>query len=83
VPLAETIGYDDARLATVEQRADLSGLVDRLSARERAVVRLRFERDLTQSEIADVLGLSQIHVSRILREAIERLRRLDAHPLPI
>ena len=46
------------------------------------MVRLRFERDLTQSEIADVLGLSQLHVSRILREAMERLRRLDAHPLP-
>ena len=83
ITLSETIGYDDDRLATVEQRADLSDLVDRLSARERAVVRLRFERDLTQSEIADVLGLSQLHVSRILREAMERLRRLDAHPLPV
>jgi RNA polymerase sigma-B factor len=83
ITLSETIGYEDDRLATVEQRADLSDLVDRLSARERTVVRLRFERDLTQSEIADVLGLSQLHVSRILREAIERLRRLDAHPLAV
>jgi len=83
VTLAETIGYDDDRLATVEQRADLSDLVDRLTACERAVVRLRFERDLTQSEIAEVLGLSQFDVSRILRDALERLRRLDAHPPPV
>jgi RNA polymerase sigma-B factor len=76
--LAETIGCDDERFATVERRADLSGLVDRLSAQERAVLRLRFERDLTQSEIADVLGVSQMHASRILRGAIDRLRQLDA-----
>jgi RNA polymerase sigma-B factor len=76
--LAETIGCDDERFAAVERRADLSGLVDRLSPQEQAVLRLRFERDLTQSEIGDVLGVSQIHVSRILRGAIDRLRQLDA-----
>ena len=39
---------------------------------------LRFERDLTQREIAAVLGVSQIEVSRTLRRAIERLQRLEA-----
>ena len=78
--LAETIGDDDDRLATAEQRADLSGLVACLTPREQAVLRLRFERDLTQLEIAGVLGISQLQVSRILRGALERLRKLDAHP---
>jgi RNA polymerase sigma-B factor len=78
--LVESIGYDDERLAAVEQRADLSGLVACLSPRERAVLRLRFEQDLTQSQIAGVLGISQLHVSRILRGALERLRELEAHP---
>jgi RNA polymerase sigma-B factor len=74
--LADTLGYDDERFAAVERRADLSGLVDRLSAEERTALRLRFERDLSPSEIADVLGVSQLHVSRVLRVAMDRLRRL-------
>jgi RNA polymerase sigma-B factor len=76
--LADTIGSDDERLDAVEWRADLSELVQRLSGLEQAVLRLRFERDLTQSQIADVLGVSQMHVSRVLRGAIDRLRRLEA-----
>jgi RNA polymerase sigma-B factor len=77
VALGETIGGDDELLATAEQRADLEVLVGRLGERERAALRLRFECDLTQSEIAGVLGVSQMQVSRILRRALERLRRLD------
>lgn len=80
VTLAETIGYDDERLAAVEQRADLSCLVACLSARERAVLRLHFERDLTQAEIAGVLGISPLRVARILRGALEHLRTLGEHP---
>ena len=77
VALGETIGGDDELLATAEQRADLEVLVGRLGAHERAALRLRFECDLTQSEIAAVLGVSQMQVSRILRRALERLRRLQ------
>jgi RNA polymerase sigma-B factor len=77
VALGETIGGDDELLATAEQRADLEVLVGRLGERERAALRLRFECDLTQSEIAAVLGVSQMQVSRILRRALERLRRLQ------
>jgi RNA polymerase sigma-B factor len=76
VALGETIGDDDERLATAEQRADLSVLVGRLGARERTALQLRFEQDLTQAEIAAVLGVSQMQVSRILRRSLERLRRL-------
>jgi RNA polymerase sigma-B factor len=77
VALAETIGGEDERLATAERRADLAVLVGRLGPRERRALQLRFECDLTQAEIAGVLGVSQMQVSRILRRALERLRRLD------
>jgi RNA polymerase sigma-B factor len=76
VALGETIGGDDDRLATAEQRADLTALVGCLGPRERTVLRLRFENDLTQAEIAAILGVSQMQVSRMLRRALERLRRL-------
>jgi RNA polymerase sigma-B factor len=75
--LAETIGREDDLLATAAERAHVSELVERLGAREQVLLRLRFERDLTQSEIADVMGMSQLHVARVLRSALERLRRLD------
>jgi RNA polymerase sigma-B factor len=76
VTLAETLSYDDERLASAEQRADLATLVERLSPRERAVLRLRFERDLTYAQIAAILGVSSLHAARMLRGALERLRGL-------
>jgi RNA polymerase sigma-B factor len=82
VALGETIGGDDQRLAMVERRADLAVLVGRLGARERRALVLRFEYDLTQAEIARVLGVSQMHVSRTLRRALERLRRLEGAEPP-
>ena len=45
-----------------------------LPERERRVLYLRFFRDMTQSEIADEIGVSQMHVSRILRQSLDRLR---------
>ena len=45
-----------------------------LSERDREVLRLRFQEDLTQSEIAARIGVSQMHVSRIIRAALERLQ---------
>ena len=45
-----------------------------LPARDRLILRLRFENDLTQSEIAERLGISQMHVSRIIRQAVNRLQ---------
>ena len=45
-----------------------------LPAREREIVRLRFVHDLTQSEIAAQIGISQMHVSRLLRSAMTTLR---------
>jgi RNA polymerase sigma-B factor len=45
-----------------------------MAPRDQLILRLRFERDLTQSEIADKLGISQMHVSRIIRRSLSRLR---------
>lgn len=58
----------------VERRADLWALARVLNPRERLVLRLRFEGDLTQEEIGDRIGISQMQVSRILRSSIQRLR---------
>jgi RNA polymerase sigma-B factor len=71
-------GYDEPLFTRVEQGADLWPLVGTLAAHERAVLRLRYECDLTQPEIARALGISQAHVSRILRRALEHLRSLQA-----
>ncbi len=58
----------------VEDAALVDGLLDTLSDRERVILRLRFEDDLTQAEIGDCLGISQMHVSRLIRQAIATLQ---------
>jgi RNA polymerase sigma-B factor len=72
--VADTLGSDDARLALAEDRAVLSRLMRRIPPRERRVLCLRFFEDLTQEEIGDRVGLSQMQVSRIIRQALARLR---------
>jgi RNA polymerase sigma-B factor len=79
--IGERIGRADPGFELVEERAALrSGMIG-LSELEREVVRLRFVDDLTQSRIAERVGYSQMHVSRILRRALDRLREgSDDHP---
>jgi len=72
------LGAEDDGYEVVEQRAALSALTRALTPRERQIVRLRFEEDLTQAEIGQVVGLSQMHVSRVLRGAVEKLRAAAA-----
>jgi len=79
--LADAIGGEDAELERAEMRAMLDGAFDILSARDREVLRLRFAEDLTQSEIADVVGVSQMQVSRLIRQSLARLR-LDLERRP-
>jgi RNA polymerase sigma-B factor len=67
-------GYND-----VEARLTVRSLMRQLPERERNIVYLRYFEGLTQSEIADRIGVSQVHVSRLLREA---LARLAASPRP-
>jgi RNA polymerase sigma-B factor len=73
-PTAEWIGEDDAGYELVEGKVALDTALPGLDDRERTVLRLRFIEDLTQSEIAERIGYSQMHVSRILRQTLRRIR---------
>jgi RNA polymerase sigma-B factor len=72
-------GYEDA-IEQVERRLDLGRRLRELDRRSQLVVALRFGLELSQSEIAQRLGISQMHVSRLLRAALERLWGADAAP---
>jgi RNA polymerase sigma-B factor len=69
-------GQLDGGFDTAEQSAFLSRALSALPERERALVRLRFEEDLSQSEIGRRLGISQMHVSRLLRRALTRMETI-------
>jgi RNA polymerase sigma-B factor len=71
--LGDTIGYDDERIERAEAVATLRGLRDVLDDRDRDVLYLRFVEDLTQTEIAKRIGVSQMQVSRLIRRALARL----------
>jgi RNA polymerase sigma-B factor len=71
-------GELDAGYDTAEQSAFLSRALGALPQRERDLVRLRFEEDLSQSEIGRQLGISQMHVSRLLRRALARMEAITA-----
>jgi RNA polymerase sigma-B factor len=73
-PLRERIGSKDIGFETVEYGAAIEPALAEISERDREILHLRFVEDLTQSEIADRVGVSQMHVSRILRSTLERLR---------
>jgi RNA polymerase sigma-B factor len=75
IPLSERIGDEDPGYDTVEYGVAVEGAVKDLSERDRTVLHLRFVEDLTQTQIAERVGVSQMHVSRILRSALERLRK--------
>ena len=72
--VGDTLGGDEPGYRQAEDSATVDSMVSVLSDREREILRLRFEEDLTQSEIGDRVGLSQMHISRILRQAVARLR---------
>jgi RNA polymerase sigma-B factor len=72
----DILGCDDDELARVDQQATLFAAARHLPKREREILFLRFSEDLTQSEIAARLGVSQMQVSRLLRRSLHRLREL-------
>jgi RNA polymerase sigma-B factor len=72
--LFATIGAEDPGYGHAESRAAVQSLLSVLTRRQREVLRLRFEEDLTQSAIGERLGISQMHVSRVIRRAIDELR---------
>ena len=71
--VGSALGQEESGFALAEHRAVLERLLATLGERERTVVRLRFERDLTQSEIGEAIGVSQMQVSRILRRCLGRM----------
>jgi RNA polymerase sigma-B factor len=73
-PLSARLGSDDASLVGVEDRTVLTQALAALPEREQLIVQLRFFEGLTQSEIAAQVGLSQMHVSRLLTASLEKLR---------
>lgn len=70
----DQLGAEDDQLENLEYRAALAPEMAKLPDRERQILYLRFFRGLTQSEIADRLGISQMHVSRLLNRTLIRLR---------
>jgi RNA polymerase sigma-B factor len=72
----DAIGEEDERLELVDQHATIFAAARHLPCREREILYLRFGEDLTQSEIADRVGVSQMQVSRLLRRSLHRLREL-------
>jgi RNA polymerase sigma-B factor len=83
--LAEAVGDEDPGMGRAETRAQLDRYCDGLDDRERRIVTLRFGLDLTQVEIAERVGVSQMHVSRLLRRAVERMRHEaegEGEPVP-
>lgn len=77
-PVAETVGEIDDNIEHIEFRETLQPLVAALPERERRILLLRFYGNLTQTEIARRMGLSQMHISRLLAATLQRLReRMD------
>lgn len=72
--LEGVVGEADAELDRVEYRTTLAPLLEQLPDRERAILKLRFFGGMTQSQIAVQVGLSQMHVSRLLSRTLARLR---------
>lgn len=72
--IADSLGTEDSGFERAEERATLQPLLDRISERERTVLELRFGEDLTQAEIGERIGVSQMQVSRLIRQALTRLR---------
>jgi RNA polymerase sigma-B factor len=77
--VGERIGMAEPGFRLAEHRAMLGRLMTALSARDRMVLRLRYEEDLTQEQIGERVGISQMQVSRVLRQCILTLRGVAEH----
>jgi RNA polymerase sigma-B factor len=72
--MLDVIGVDDDNLEHVEIRESLKPLLEGLEAREKRILLLRFFKNMTQSQIAEEIGISQMHVSRLLTRTLAQLR---------
>jgi RNA polymerase sigma-B factor len=72
--MLDAIGMEDENLEHVEIRESLKPLLDQLEPREKKILLLRFFKNMTQSQIAEEIGVSQMHVSRLLTRTLAQLR---------
>ncbi|MER7155365.1 SigB/SigF/SigG family RNA polymerase sigma factor, partial [Streptomyces lydicus] len=72
--LADVLGEDDPGMETVEDLHTLAPLLRKLDERERQLIELRYGQEMTQSQIGAELGVSQMHVSRLLSRTLSKLR---------
>jgi RNA polymerase sigma-B factor len=73
---ADTLATEEESYELVEYEATIEPALKALSSRDRMILHLRFSEDMTQSEIAERIGVSQMHVSRLIRQALTRLREV-------
>lgn len=76
VSYGDAMGAEDERFELVELDATLTAVLKHIPPRERLILQMRFVEDLTQTEIAERIGISQMQVSRLLRRSLEQLRTL-------
>jgi RNA polymerase sigma-B factor len=76
IAYGDTVGHDDERYELVELDATITSVLGHIAPREREILHMRFVEDLTQTEIAERVGISQMQVSRLLRRSLEQLRML-------
>lgn len=74
----DTLGDEDNRLELIDGKATVFAAAQHLSERDRTILYLRYGEDLTQAEIAELVGVSQMQVSRLLRKSLRRLQELTA-----
>jgi RNA polymerase sigma-B factor len=80
--VADAIGVEEGGFERAEERATLGPMFAHITERERLVLTLRFAEDLTQAEIGERIGVSQMQVSRLIRQALARLREGVREDLP-
>jgi len=74
--MLDYLGQPDLQLERLEDQMQVSRVMQQLSRRERLVVFLRFYQSMTQTEVASLLGVSQMHVSRIQKQALDRMKQM-------
>lgn len=82
-PLADQLAVPDTELESVAERVTLGGAMRRLSVADRRLIQMRFVEGMTQKQIGQNLGVSQMQVSRLVRAVVTRLRGLMGVPEPL
>lgn len=76
----DRMGEVDAELGQLGERAEIAWALDQLPARQKVILVMRFYLDMSQQEVGDRLGISQMHVSRLQQKALSKLRQVMAEP---